>query len=118
MKKLKLYANWSLRILVSVGFLFASLGKLLGKETVILMFQKWGYFDGFYFIVGISELVLAILILIPKTAFYSAIGLFIIMIGAFFTHLIHDPILQLLRPSLFMLFLLLIVYLEREKYKD
>lgn len=47
----------------------------------------------------------AVLILIPKTSFYAAIGLIVIMIGALITHLMHDPIGQIIRPSVFMLLL-------------
>ncbi len=117
MKKVKLVLFWKIKILLAAGFTMASLGKLTKNENVINMFQDWGFFDGFYFIIGILELVGAILLLIPKTSLYAAIALFIIMIGAAVTHLVHDPIMNLLRPGIFMLLLFPVIYIQWNQKK-
>ena len=114
MKKFKLYSLWISKVIISLLFILASIGKLAKNESVIQMFKEWGYVDGFYFIIGLLELVLAILLLIPKTALYSAILLFILMIGALFTHLTNDPFLEIIRPIIFMIFLAIIILLQRE----
>ena len=115
MTKAILFLIWSLRILLGLGFLMASLGKLSRSEVVIQMFQEWGYFQHFYIIIGILELSLAILLIIPKTSVYAILGLIVIMIGALITHLLHDPPLEMLRPIVFMVLLLVLFYLQKGK---
>ncbi len=117
MKKWKLIVSWILRILVSLGFIMASLGKLTSNSEVIIMFENWGFPDNFYLVIGILELALAILILIPKTMKMALIGLGVLMLGASATHLINDPLGQLIRPLLFMSFLLGIYVLNFRNVK-
>ena len=62
MKKRNFIISWVLRVLVAFGFLMASLGKLTNNQSVIEMFNNWGFPDGFYFIIGIVELLLGILL--------------------------------------------------------
>jgi hypothetical protein len=90
----------------------ASSGKLAQNQVVIDMFHNWGYFNGFYMVIGILEFVLAILLLVRKTSLHAAVSLFVIMIGALITHLIHDSIGNVIRPLVFMGFLGVIVYME------
>ncbi len=105
MSKSKTIVSWVLRALVSLGFLFASLGKLTNNSLVIEMFENWGYPDGFYFLIGILEITFAVLLLIPKTLKIGIYGMVLIIIGAFITHLLHDPLLEFLRPLIFLLLL-------------
>lgn len=115
MKNTKRYLLWFSKIILSILFLLASLGKLTQNESVVEMFSNWGYFDGFYLIIGALELILALLLLIPKTTLFAAISLFVIMIGALVTHIVHDPILQTIRPLIFMSFLAIIIWIQRQK---
>lgn len=103
---------WFFKVILSILFLLASLGKLTNNEAVIEMFSNWGFFNSFYLIIGVLELSLAILLLIPKTSLYSAISLFVIMIGALITHIIHDPISQIIRPLIFMALLSIVISLQ------
>ena len=109
---------WFSKIIISLGFVLASLGKLTKSEAVIQMFQEWGFFGGFYLIIGVMELLLGVLILVPKATVNAASILFVIMIGAMITHLIHDPIANVLRPIIFMSFLGIVVYLQVGMKKD
>ncbi len=113
MKRWQPYLFWLSKIVIVLGFLLASSGKLTKNAAVIQMFQDWGYPDGFYYLIGLAELGLAILLLIPKTSLYAAYGLVLIMIGALVTHTLHDPVGEALRPIIFLLFLALIIYLQR-----
>ena len=115
MEKFKPYLLWIAKIIISMLFLLASIGKLSKNELVIKMFHDWGYFDGFYFMIGLLEFILAILLLIPKTSLYAAVLLFILMIGALITHLNNDPFVEIIRPIIFMSFLSLIIYLQWDK---
>ena len=112
MKKWKLIVSWTLRILVALGFLLACSGKLTSNAAVIEMFENWGYPDGFYLVIGILEFLLAIALLIPKTLKIAFIGLMIIMIGALVTHVLNDPMMQVIRPIIFIIFLSTIYYLN------
>lgn len=105
MKKGKLVISWVFRILLSIGFLLASVGKLTSNVGVLEMFENWGYPDRFHLFIGVIELILAILILIPKTLKIAIIGITLILIGALFTHLINDPISEIIRPIIFFIFL-------------
>ncbi len=118
MKKWKSVLSWVLRILVSLGFLLASLGKLSSLPEVINMFENWGYPKPFYFIVGILEILFAILIIIPKTIKMALIGLGVLMIGAVMTHLINDPVGELIRPFIFIFLLTGVYYLNYYKVKS
>jgi uncharacterized membrane protein YphA (DoxX/SURF4 family) len=112
MKKGRLILSWTLRGLISLGFLMASTGKLSNNPVVIQMFEGWGYPEGFHFLIGIIELILAVLLLIPKTLRISIIGISMILIGAAITHLINDPILELIRPSIFAILLGVVYFLH------
>jgi len=105
MKKSKLIISWVLRVLISLGFLLASAGKLTDNPQVIEMFENWGYPNGFHFYIGVFELVFAILVLIPKTLKIAIFGIAIILVGATATHLINDPSTELLRPLIFLMVL-------------
>ena len=112
MKKWKLVVSWAVRILTAFGFLGASLGKLTNNSEVIKMFEDWGFPEGFHFIIGIFELLLAILLVIPKTLKIAIIGLALIMVGAVITHLLNDPVIQLIRPFIFLVLLSIIYYIN------
>ncbi|MCP4977220.1 MAG: DoxX family membrane protein [Maribacter sp.] len=105
MKKYKSVFSWILRVLIFLGFLLASVGKLTNNPQVIEMFENWGYPNGFYFLIGILELILAVLLLIPKTLKIAIFGILIILIGAMATHIINDPLLELIRPIIFLVLL-------------
>ncbi len=115
MNKSKKIISWSLRILLALGFLAASSGKLTNNPQVIEMFSNWGFPANFHFVIGILEFVLAIMLLIPRTLKYALIGLGLLMIGALITHLTCDPILQIIRPLIFMAIICTVYWLN---FKD
>ena len=117
MKKTRLVLNWVLRILLSLGFLLASVGKLTSNPAIVEMFEHWGYPDGFHLVIGIIELLLAILIVIPKTLKIAIVGMAVVLFGALGTHLLNDPILEIIRPLIFLI-LLGGVSIINYRYKD
>ncbi len=112
MKKRNLIISWVLRILVTLGFLAASLGKITSNIAVIKMFEDWGFPDGFYLIIGIFELLFAVMLLIPKTLKIALIGLSLLMVGAMITHLINDPMSNIIRPIIFLILMGGIYYIN------
>lgn len=97
--------DWLVRILIALAFIAASLGKLTSSPGVLDRFATYGFPSGFHFIIGVIELAGAIFILVPRTRRYAILLLGVIVIGAAGTHLIHDPLVQLLRPLVFGVFL-------------
>lgn len=91
--------SWVLVVLLALGFLLASLGKLTGAQTS--MFEKWGYPAWFAVFIGIAELLGAIGLLIPRLTKFAILGLTSIMIGAAYTHVANNEALQILRPAIF-----------------
>ena len=81
------FAAWVLQVLISLQFVLSGLGKFFDAESSERRFRSWGYPDDFFYLVGVAELALAILILVPKTCRPAAVGTLVLMIGATITHL-------------------------------
>ena len=111
MGKTKKIIGWILRALISIGLILAALGKLSNQPAVIDMFNDWGYPQGFHIFIGGIEALLAILLLIPRTLKIAVYAIAVLMIGALLTHLFNDPIVQLLRPGVFLMLLAGVYYL-------
>ncbi len=108
MKKWKTISVWLLQVLLCFAFLIASLGKLTSAPAVLAMFQAWGYPVWLAGVIGVVELTGAVLLLVPRAAFWGCCLLMVVMVGAAFTHLVSDPPLQVLRPLIFFLLLWII----------
>jgi len=88
MKYLKVGGKWVLTILLAV--LMAGPGsQKFTSNTWERMFRQWGYPDGFYLVIGAVEVIGGVLLLIPRTASYSAIVLAIVMVAASATQILH-----------------------------
>ena len=88
MKYLKIGGKWALTILL--GVLMAGPGsQKFTSSTWERMFRQWGYPDGFYLVIGAVEVVGGLLLLIPRTASYSAIMLAVVMLGAAATQILR-----------------------------
>jgi putative oxidoreductase len=82
---------WVLSALLAFIFLIAGVPKLAGAEGHVRHFVTWGYPDWFRLVVGAVETVSAGLLLVPRLAFYGALGIVAIMAGATYTHLVRVP---------------------------
>lgn len=76
-----------LSILLAVLALGAGLSKVAGTELAVQSFAKWGYPDWARFVTGIVEVVAALLLVVPRWAFFGASALVPIMASATFAHL-------------------------------
>lgn len=84
-------AAWIASALMFALFtLAASPPKLLGDPQAVEGFLRSGYSDAFRLFIGASELLGGIALLIPRLAFWSALGLAVIMVGAAWTHVAND----------------------------
>jgi putative oxidoreductase len=89
MSKGKKIALWVISILLGAMFVFSGLSKLLQLDQVKPMFVHYGYAPWFAVLIGTSEALGGIGLLIPRLAGIAAVGLSIIMAGAAYTHFSH-----------------------------
>ena len=67
-------------------FLSAGIPKLIGAATMVQMFNAIGFGQWFRYLTGGIEVVSAVLLLVPRLAFFGALVLIPTMIGAIITH--------------------------------
>ena len=90
-KTLAIYFTWGTRILLALGFLPSGMIKLLGKrftqlpiDNPIGFFFEGLYLTGWYWnFLGLSQLMAAALIVIPRTTFFGALVYFPIILNIF-----------------------------------
>ena len=74
-------ALWIVNVLAAGAFLAIGLGKF-GSPEWVTKFERWGYPDGFYMIIGVLEIAAGVLLLVPKLSSYAAALLGVILIAA------------------------------------
>lgn len=98
-------AGWALiglRVALAAFFVFAATRNLSGNPRMVEDFQRWGYADWFRIVVAVLQVLGGVLLLNSGTAFYGAIVLGVVLVGAVGTHLLHDPPLSALAPVPFL----------------
>jgi putative oxidoreductase len=79
--------GWVLQGLAAAAFLAAGGSKLAAAPAMVEMFAKLGAGQWFRYLTGALEVIGAVALLIPRTAFYGAALLAVVMAGAIVTHL-------------------------------
>jgi uncharacterized membrane protein YphA (DoxX/SURF4 family) len=79
---------WILTSLITLLFVFSAIMKLLAAAQVVEVFTKWGLRDRLV-LIGIGELVSALLFLVPRTNSLGVLLLSAYMGGAIVTHMQH-----------------------------
>jgi uncharacterized membrane protein YphA (DoxX/SURF4 family) len=74
-------------VLAAFAFLAAGGSKLAGAPAMIAIFEKIGVGQWFRYVTGVLEVAGAIGLLIPRYAFYAAVLLAMVMVGAVIAHL-------------------------------
>jgi putative oxidoreductase len=82
----RLITLWTLSGLVALSFIAAAGGKLAGAANMVELFDKVGLGQWFRYFTGILEIVGAIGLLVSRYAFYAAVLLAVVMVGAIFAH--------------------------------
>ena len=99
---------WILSILLALAFLLAGLPKVLAVTAWTKKFAHWGYPRWSLTVVGLLEVSGAILLLIPRFAIYGVGILITVMLGAVYTHVANGEGLAIVRPLIFLCFLILV----------
>lgn len=94
---------WTVTALLSLLFLIAGLPKLVGVDAVMSQFSDWGFSPAFMVIVGVVEIVGAVLLLFPTTASIAAAALAVVMVGAIVTHAMAGELIMTIVPILMLL---------------
>ena len=89
MDQFRSLAIWFLQFLLAALFAIQGIMKLTRSPAWISRFNAWGYPDHFYLVVGLAELLGAIVLLIPRLTKFGALMLIVVMGGAAGTHLTH-----------------------------
>ena len=82
----RLIALWILSGLVALAFIAVGGGKLAGTTVMVDLFDKVGIAQWFRYFTGLLEVMAGIGLLISRYAFYAAILLAIVMVGAIIAH--------------------------------
>ena len=82
----RLITLWTLSGLVALAFLGAGGAKLAGTAVMVELFAKVGLGQWFRYFTGLLEVVGAIGLLMSRYAFYAAVLLAIVMVGAIIAH--------------------------------
>ena len=78
---------WGLQGLAAFAFVAAGGSKLAAVPAMVDMFAKVGAGQWFRYLTGALEVFGAVALLFPRTAFYGALLLAMVMVGAIVTHL-------------------------------
>ena len=106
---------WILSILLALAFLLAGVPKVMAVTAWIEKFAHWGYPRWSLTIIGLLEVSGAILLLIPRFAIYGVGTLIAVMLGAAYTHVANGEGLAVLRPLIFLGFLIAVGCLRRSR---
>jgi putative oxidoreductase len=72
---------WTVNILAAAAFVAIGFGKFAGPEWP-RKFERWGYPDGFYMVIGALEIAGGVMLLVPKLSSYAAAMLGAILLAA------------------------------------
>ena len=76
-------------IALSAILFLSGIAKLSGNEHIVTNFAKWKL-ESYRVSIGIAEIILVVLLFIPKTRLLGMLLLVTIMSGAVYTHLSHQ----------------------------
>ncbi len=86
-KKKKTITSWVLQVLLAGLFLMAAVPKLTGDPMAAEMVAKLGLGTWAAYVIGATEAITAVLLLVPRTAAYGAILAVAVLAGAILAHL-------------------------------
>jgi putative oxidoreductase len=112
--KWKVIGTWVLVGLLGLAFLAGGGMKLAGLEMHQQNFARWGFPGWAMYAVGLTEVVGAILLLIPKTSGLGAAIIGVTMIGAIGTHVMTGEMQTIGAPIVLLILVSLVGYARRD----
>lgn len=111
----KTYGLWALKIVAALAFLAAGTAKFMSVPMMVETFENVGVGQWFRYVTGTIEIAGAVLLFVPRKAFYGASLLAVTMVGAVLTHLVligGSPV-----PAIFLLLITgTIAFATREQF--
>jgi uncharacterized membrane protein YphA (DoxX/SURF4 family) len=107
-------ALWIVTGLLGALFVLSGTMKFI-KPGVAEQFAKWGYSDAFRILIGAGEIVCGLALLLPRTAFYAAGALGVIMAGAVYTHVAHGEVSHAVVPLVLLGLVCTVAYTRRRR---
>jgi uncharacterized membrane protein YphA (DoxX/SURF4 family) len=90
---------WGMQITLAVALTaMGIIPKLISDPEMVANFARWGYPEGFHFVIAAGEITAVTLLLIPRTVILGAGVLASLMLGAIGTHLMHSEFGMALVP--------------------
>lgn len=110
----RIVGYWVLPTLMGVLFVLIGYGKFRAPGWQ-RNFERWGYPDGAYAVVGIAEMLGGVLLLFPRLTTWTVAGLYVILAGAIGTHIVYGETDRLFSPVLYMFLLGYAAYARRHR---
>jgi uncharacterized membrane protein YphA (DoxX/SURF4 family) len=104
-----------LKTLMSLGFIFAAIPKLMGDPMAVAGFAQAHLPVWFMYFIGCAEIAGAIGLWIPKLQRYATYGLFIVLTGAIVTTIIFVSAPMALLPAVYAIILGFILWSSAKK---
>lgn len=107
---------WGLQGLLALAFLFFGATKFDPHQAFwIDLFAKIGLGQWFRYFTGVSEVICAVLLMIPRTSAVGAALLACTMVGAILAHffVLHEPAIVNFLPVAFLLILIVVMWRRR-----
>ena len=114
-----LWTSYVLQLIIVIMLLMGAVQNLMQSEMAVKGATDMGYPESSVLYLGVVLLFATLLYAIPRTTILGAILLTAWLGGAVATHIIHkDPLLNLLFPVLFGIFVWLSVWLRNKTLKE
>ncbi|WNJ18986.1 DoxX family protein [Pontibacter sp. G13] len=97
-KRKRTILSWLVSGMMVSFFLIPSAIKLSGSARMLDAISVYGITEQGAWMLGILELTAAVGLLFPKTRFWSALVLMLVMLGAVGVHIVHGDLLRALLP--------------------
>lgn len=112
MKRWIRIAGWIVVWATSVFFIQSGIEKLAGLGQMTDKFHDLGYPDWFLIVVGLFEVMGAVLLAAPRLTLYAAAALSVLMTGAIISEVIAGHIFEALLPGQWLIVFAIIIFLR------
>jgi len=112
-EKGKTIAIWLVSGVLAALFVASGGMKLAGAQAPIAAFTRYGYPAWFRLLIGVIEVVGALLLLVPRLTAYGTTALGVVMIGAAYTHVMNAEASHALVPLALLVALAGVAYARR-----